>query len=103
MPIYEFEGKDGARHEEYFPAEKAPRIGAKIRRGRTWWTRIPSGAPQAIQKNYVHVSFSHPLWHPDAPHYDELGRAAFQTKREVMEFQARTAGTNYGLKWDAED
>lgn len=102
MPVYEFESKGGERLEEYFPIELAPRIGDRIRRGRRWYTRIPSGAPQAIQKNYVHVSFSHPLWHPDAPHHDKEGRAAFQTKREVMEFQARTAGTNYGMKWDAE-
>lgn len=87
MPIYEFQLVGGSEViDKFFPAAKAPELGAVIMEGGKTYRRIISRPPEAQVKNFAHVAHNLPRHCKGAPHYDAQGRPAFETQKEVQEF-----------------
>ena len=102
--------EDGGLHEVLVERDTAPKNGDWFEEEGQRLRRVPSIPQRARVKNYHFVSSSLPRedhaaksGFTRAPHYDEKGRAAFATRRELTEYVARhndnpTNGTQ--LQWD---
>jgi hypothetical protein len=96
MPIYEFKLVGGEEViEKYFRVVEAPNLGATILTDGKLYRRIISSGVQADVKEFAHVSHSLPKHCKGAPAYDQAGRPAFSSQRQVQEFAARNK-----MHWD---
>lgn len=96
MTIYELEvilppERAGDVVEIDRPMSEAPSFGEEIElAGGIVAKRVVSASfHRSPEWDCRHAAHSLQKWHPGAPHYDEKGRPAFTSKREIREFKAR--------------
>jgi hypothetical protein len=105
--IYEFRSHDGEVIERDISIHEAPPVGKRIRArgagGRLkTFRRLPPQIVPAVRRDLHFTSIAIDTWHPDAPRYDEGGRALFASRGEAKEFAAKNAdkGEHGYYVWD---
>lgn len=90
--IYEFvDLESGARVEVSMPMRDAPPIDSIIEHDGRRLKRVMSApASVAVDDFTPFSSIQMERNHPDAPRLDKFGRARFNTRQEVREFEAKT-------------
>lgn len=103
--LYVFRAKDGTETEKYFDSEKAPKIGKWVTiKGKRYQRVISLQRP--VVKESRHVAYGLPrkwqnTWvNQIHDRFDERGRAIFETKAEIQNFEGKAAGIGKKVKFD---
>ena len=101
MPLYVFQSEAGAQTERFFPMAEAPKFGTVIMEDGVEFKRIPVPHQVDVRKlgkgDHGCVSHGLPLWDKSAPRHTSHGKPAFESKREIREYQAKV---NNDFFWD---
>lgn len=88
MPLYPFEAPDGAVIERFYRMADAPKFGSVLVEDGISYVRRPVMVNVVIEDTCV-VSSSLPRWDKRASKHTKAGKPAFETKRDITEYQAR--------------
>jgi len=89
MPLYTFTSDDGSTVDKFYPMADAPSFGTRIVEDGVEYRRRPLPVRMTVQKTCV-VASSLPRWDKRAKRHTEDGKPAFETKREIKEYEARS-------------
>ena len=95
MPTYEFEDEQGERLEVFLQMSEAPAWGEWVTYGGRRMRRIVESEPEVYVPDYTCTIRSQARWDPNYPRFDNMGHGVILSKKEHMEFKARS-----GLGWD---
>ena len=87
-PLYTFTAESGSTVDKFYHMEDAPRFGAAIPDHGVRYVRKPTPPRVTVQKTCV-VAASLPRWDKRASRHTKDGKPAFETKREINEYEAR--------------
>ena len=92
-PMYVFQSSTGDQTERFYPMADAPKFGTVIEECGVEFKRIPVPHHVDVRKlgkgNHGCVSHGLPLWDKAAPRHTAHGKPAFESKREIQEYQAK--------------
>ena len=104
MPQYVFRSEDGEEIEEFRSMANAPTCGVTTieRGGKVYTSRIPRLAGGIVRRDVHFTSNQLPLNWKHAPRVDAMGKAQFDSKRELNEALAKDRDEDGAIVgWDA--
>ena len=99
--MYIFQSEAGDNVERFYPMTEAPKFGTVIVEEGVDFKRVPAPFQVDVRKlgKGTHGCVSHglPLWDKAAPRHTAHGKPAFESKREIKEYEAKVGGDFF---WD---
>lgn len=87
-PLYTFTAENGATVDKFYHMADAPKFGSSVVDMGVAYVRKP-GATAVRVTNTCVVAASLPRWDKRAAKHTKDGKPAFESKREIDEYQAR--------------
>jgi hypothetical protein len=92
-PLYIFQSETGDHIERFFHMADAPKFGTVVEEGGVAYKRVPVPPQVDVRKlgkgDHGCVSHGLPLWDKAAPRHTAHGKPAFESQREIKEYEAK--------------